>query len=362
MAYDFGRDAQLAALNVASAITGNWYDYKDRTLGPYNRYNENALGAILRTYGAGALFWPSGAMHLANGVIGGIPGYQYDQTWELDQALLRDVSNKFGSESDAYDYWNSLDYADRKALADKYYDTADAGIGNLWGLTGNLQGFNVESFLKDLEELNGTEGISKPVYDKYVDLDKIESEAKAAIEAENQELLASLNQELANTSAAYNTQRNAILANQFQQNAQTIDAMSNDMSRARRSAIEAGASAGVRIAGNVNAILSAQNKMSQQSLETSNQLAQMLVNQRNAESGLRNQWRDVKTSTYDRTSQRANSEYNRANARYDQAMDRWQNSRDANVSATNALASSYENYQDRNKAKSTYSSNTGSNY
>jgi hypothetical protein len=127
--------------------------------------------------------------------------------------------------------------------------------------------------------------------------------------------------------------------------------MSSDMARARRNAIEAGASAGVRIAGNVNALLSAQNKMSQQSLETSNQLAQMLVNQRNAEAGLRNQWRDVKMSTYDRTQNRAQSMYSTEQAKYDDNTKRWQTEIDKKLSPSNRLGDRMSQYYTNSKYK-----------
>ena len=127
------------------------------------------------------------------------------------------------------------------------------------------------------------------------------------------------------------------------------------MSRARRNAIEAGASAGIRIAGNVNALLTAQNKMSQQSLDTSNQLAQMLLNQRNAEAGLRNQWRDAQASTYDRVQGRAQNELQLGQQRYDQAKTEYQDRFDNSISAENPLADRMARF----KKNSAYS-NSGS--
>jgi hypothetical protein len=126
-----------------------------------------------------------------------------------------------------------------------------------------------------------------------------------------------------------------------------MDTLSSEMARSRRSAIEAGASAGIRIAGNVNAILSAQNKMSQESLNTSNQLAQMLVNQRNAESGLRNQWRDAQMSQYDRIQSRAASESNIEQQRYDEAYKDWQDNNYKNTSSGNRIVDRMSQYKSK---------------
>jgi hypothetical protein len=72
------------------------------------------------------------------------------------------------------------------------------------------------------------------------------------------------------------------MSSQYQQGAQLADTMASQMERSRRNALEAGASAGLRLADNINIMLSTQNKQAQTSLETSNQLAQMLLNQQAA--------------------------------------------------------------------------------
>lgn len=350
MAYSFGQDMQLLGLNLAARHVGEWGDFVDRNLGPYNRYNRNGYGTFID--------WAGGPLQIISQATNFAPGAAYNRDWELRNALSNDLA-KSGASENALAWWNSLSDAEKDAKLANYWVTSDGGIGNLWGLTGDLQTFDFASLLRDLNEYDDIQ--AKPLLSDYADLDKIESEAKSAIEDENEMLLASLNQELQNTNDAYNQSRNALLSQQYMRNQQAVDAIASDMSRARRNAIEAGASAGVRIAENVNAVLSAQNKMSQQSLETSNQLAQMLINQRNAESGLRNQWRDAQMSTYDRTAARADSEYNRANARYTQDLDRWQNYQNDNTSDDNLLAGSIQTYKNKNK-KPTYSSNTGSGY
>lgn len=238
-------------------------------------------------------------------------------------------------------YWNSRTDSEKDAIIQEYF---------IQGKTDKEEAIAWDTLLRDLGEYDLITQAA-PDWNDTPSFESILADAESAIEAENEELLASLNQELANTSEAYTNSRNALLTQQYQRNAQTIDAMASDMARARRNAIEAGASAGVRIAGNVNALLSAQNKMSQQSLETSNQLAQMLVNQRNAEADLRSQWRDVKMSTYDRTQNRAQSIYSTEQAKYDDNTKRWQSEIDKKLSPSNRLSDRMAQYYTNSKYK-----------
>lgn len=264
--------------------------------------------------------------------------------------------NAFGAQltGDAKAVWDTMSDAEKDAFMAPGWTEEEKNFSNLWGLFGTARTFDEAETNRLIQEALLLE--AKPVYD--VDLDQIQANASKAIEDENEKLLESLNADLKSMGDAYTNSRNALLTQQHQRNAQTIDAMASDMARARRNAIEAGASAGVRIAGNVNALLSAQNKMSQQSLETSNQLAQMLVNQRNAEAGLRNQWRDIQSSTYERTQNRAANDLNFANAKYDQKVRNWQDKNDALVSETNPYRDQFQKY----KNKTAYSNSGSSAY
>lgn len=263
----------------------------------------------------------------------------YSQATELRNALEAQLSG------DELSYWNSLTDKEKDALLEGYYSENEDGFYNLGGLAGKSSTFDVDSFLSDIGEYGDIE--VAPLLEDYVNIDESLADAQASVDAENERLLASLNEDLQRSGDAFTQARDTMLTSQHQRNAQTMDTMSSDMSRARRNAIEAGASAGVRIASNVNALLSAQNKMSQQSLDTSNQLAQMLLNQRNAEAGLRNQWRDTQMSTYDRVQGRAQNEMNIGQQRYNQAQDSWQRRNDANVSESNALQDSMLKHKQR---------------
>ena len=94
------------------------------------------------------------------------------------------------------------------------------------------------------------------------------------------------NTQLQNLNDAFSQSSSALKSQQYLANAQTYDALRSDLRRSSQNALEAGASAGVRIASNVNALLTAQNKQSATSMDTANALAEMLLQHRNAVSGM----------------------------------------------------------------------------
>ena len=323
------------AANLLGSWTGQFGDLESRTLGPYVRNNSTWYSDLLS----------SGGLGLIGGEIG-----EYDQAGALRDA----IGSRLSGES--LNYWNSLSNPEKDTLLEQYYTEDDNGLYNLWGLAGTTDTFDTDSFLDDISAFDKVG--ARPIRERFYDIDSILADSQAAIDAENERLLASLNEDLQRTGDAYTQTRNNILTQQHQRNAQTMDTLASDMERSRRNAIEAGASAGIRIAGNVNAILSAQNKMSQQSLETSNQLAQMLLNKRNAEAGLRSQWRDIEQSTYDRVQNRANSEISWGQAKYDEAMSDWQDRFDASVPETNGMQDRIRKY----KTNAAYKAPSGSDY
>lgn len=287
--------------------------------------------------GLSALF---SALQAGNSAIGG------DQR-DLTDGEARDAIRKFealyANELANNDFWIKATESEKINFV-RQYITGDSVYGD--------ENVNYAALARDLGEYDNIE--VSPDRNKYRSYTDILDDAQASVDAENQRLLDSLNEDLANTSEAYVDARNQLLSSDHMQRQQIVGTMASDMSRARHNAIEAGASAGVRIASNVNAILSAQNKMSQQSLETSNQLAQMLVNQRNAESGLRSQWRDVQANTFDKTQNRANAMYSAENAKYDDDYARWQSRFDDSVSSSNKLANAMSHYKNKS-ARSAYS-------
>jgi hypothetical protein len=162
------------------------------------------------------------------------------------------------------------------------------------------------------------------------------------------EQLGMYNTQLSDISNDYNRMRSDIQANQYRQNAQLMDTLQSGMEKSRRNALEAGASAGIRIADNINTLLSVQNKQSNSAMETANQLSQMMINQRNAEHGIYNSMYDAKNAyanaasqnihdkqtykaNYDAmTESKAQSAYDRAYSSYNDRLTDWDNSMSMN--------------------------------
>lgn len=239
------------------------------------------------------------------------------------------------------------------------YRVEDNDLDNLWGLFGDNYTYDYDSIKQDLEKLQHfSDGMPTAP-----DLDAIRAETDALIDKENNEILGMYdadkqrqtdlyNQQLSDSNAAYNRNIGQILSNDYQKNAQLMGTLRSEMNRSQRNALESGASAGLRIAGNINTALSLQNKQSQQSLETSNNLAQMLLNQQQANAGLRSEYGNylsqdtanrasLKSGTVERKDAEFNTAVSNANMKYDQDMRNWENAYYSKVGATNPFAESY---------------------
>lgn len=285
-----------------------------------------------------------------------------------DDDLRQELVNMI-RRSDAGATVSGLSDSELLAILDEngYFD-----VTSNW-FTGDNYSLDTERLFKDLEELSSSNVPIKP------NVDSLYNASVEAINAENQqmydrynaqearldELLKSVTEDyrtdMQNLSDAYSGMRSNIMSSQHQRNAQLMDTLESQMSKTQRNAIEAGASAGLRIASNINTLLSVQNKMSQQSLETSNQLAQMLLNQKSAEQGLRNDYNNymqqdannrasidrgrnsILTSTQGRVDSHFNNAYSRANESYNSNTVDWNRSY-----GDNPFADSY--YNSRNKS------------
>jgi hypothetical protein len=193
--------------------------------------------------------------------------------------------------------WDSLTASQRQAIIENYYEEDSDSWANLFGFGGGkLERVDTERLLEDLADFEPMRAayaeLERPVYDDYL------SAARSQIASENEEMYADLDRLLDTRTDLYNDQltqlnddykyaRNNLLSQQYQQNAQIMDTFNSSLEKSRRNAIEAGASAGIRIADNVNNLLTVQNKQSATSMETANQLAQMMINQRNAAAQIR---------------------------------------------------------------------------
>lgn len=238
--------------------------------------------------------------------------------------------------------WDTLSTTQKRAIINdsEWYKKDNDGT-NLWGLFGDKYTFDSQALLDELSSISQMQADyaavgDAPLYQTYLD------EARAAANAQVAELMKPADEllaqertryetDLANISNDYANLRRNLVTQQYQNNAQLMDTLSSNMDKARRNALEAGASAGIRIAENINTLLSVQNKQSQASMDTANQLSQMMIDQRAQERGVQdaygaaqrdhmNRRQDLTLSAEDRAVNTANTNYNAAQGAYDRKL------------------------------------------
>lgn len=257
---------------------------------------------------------------------------------------------------DANPIWKSLDTPQKQAIIDSYGESASP-----------------ELLLKHLNEVTSIGDFDLTAPTLNYDPTKIASEvdaylaqpyadARSRLNSEEAALTKSYEDQLQTSADMYNRKASGLLSNQYLANAQTYDALQSDMRKSRQNALEAGASAGIRLAGNVNALLTAQNKQSQTAMDTSNALAEMLLQQRNAAAGIRSDYRGYMSDLNqrrtdldarqrserqglinDKTDQ-AYRQYEADTTNYNNALTDWENKFDTNVSVGNKFAPYAQNY------------------
>lgn len=130
------------------------------------------------------------------------------------------------------------------------------------------------------------------------ELTNIENQARGEIDAENRQILDLYDQAASNTNNLLQQQfdennqmfadyRNQALTNEAMQQQAIAGSTRYELDRSKRNAIVRGASAAQRLVANINTQLGMQAKSAQQSLDTSNALAQQLLAHRQAQAGLR---------------------------------------------------------------------------
>ena len=317
----------------------------------FNRYDKNWFGGLLN-----ATYSPYNALEQA--IRGNISWNDYwdtalnpyaDESSYSDDELYNYIGSNLSGE--ARNFWDSLSDTERRALIhtnDNYVDSIE-GSRNLFGLGGDIESIATDRLLADLNAINSYDQMpAVPVYDDAVNAVLNGEDAQtnaylASLEEDRARQTALMEQQLAENQASFDDYRSQLLSNQHQQNVQLMGAYKSEMSKARRSALEAGASAGLRMAENINTTLSLQNKQAQTSLETSNQLAQQLLNQRQAAAGIRS---DYNTMLSNNASERRNyqeSAINRVDSTnwrdYENERDAWEMS----IGDT-AVGDSYKKY------------------
>lgn len=285
--------------------------------------------------------------------------------------ISNDISEKRALENlknSNADFLKGVSDRELKGYLDSY-KTESNDVFNMWGLLGDKYTYDNDSVLADLRKLSEFSGTA-PTAPDYADLYK---EAQDSINAENAEILGmydadlqrqtdAYNQQLRQNNEMYNRNVGQIMSNDYQKNAQLMGTIRSEMNRSQRNALESGASAGMRIAENINTTLSLQNKQSQQSLETSNNLAQMLLNQQQANAGLRSQYGNylsqdtanraaLKSGTAERVENQYNNRVNTADSIYNQQMRNYEDSYTSSVGATNPFADSYRSHLQKSQYK-----------
>ena len=297
--------------------------------------------------------------------------------------FVSDISKFFGANTDisnkelgdwfkkqysgqGQDYINNLDSSTLGAMLDEYYSSQ-----NRFG--GKEHTFSYNAAVSELEKLmSAVNQYNMPDAPNY---QQIYNDAQQAIDAENQGLYALLDKNLARNTQNYQDEMNSlnesyndytrqVLSNDYIKNQQLMGSVTSALSKSKQNALEAGASAGARLAGNINTILGVQNKQAQQSLETSNQLAQAMLNQRQAAAGIRGNYNQMLNSdtqsrvgiqqgSTERKNNYANQQFSTQQQIYDNQMNQYESAM-ANQSS-NPFYGSYQSY----KQNKSYKNNQG---
>lgn len=207
-------------------------------------------------------------------------------------------------------------------------------------------GLDRDAFKKGLEDYNSWKDKIGAMPD-YVDEEAINNLANQQIDSENAQIQALYDQmldrstdlyrtELNDMNTSYNDYINQLMSNQAQATNVIAGSTRSELQRSQRNAISRGATAAMRLVSNINTELGLQNKAAQQSLDTSNNLAQMLLTQRQSAAQLRSQYAgdmndytantaNLMSGTAERKASYRDSMRNEAYSNYQNKMDRWEN-------------------------------------
>lgn len=301
-------------------------------------------------------------------------GSYYDSSGKFTKGWFTDITSSSSSNSEIAkvfrDYLKSQGY--QHDLIDGMSDNELAVLlkNNYYNKVGSFLGqedytLDFTGALKDLQEAE------KYKVPNFIDYGQIYEQAEQDIAAENAEVealydqllsqqTANLNQQMADLNQSYQDTTNQILSSDYIKNRQLMDTATSELSRSRRNALEAGASAGLRLANNVNTMLSVQNQQAQQSLQTSNNLAQMMLNQRQAAAGIRGDYYNtlandtanraaLKQGSAERAASYKATQTGLAQSEYQNKLDNW----DATM-GNNPWGGNYSTYSRRQSQKGKY--------
>jgi len=258
-----------------------------------------------------ALFLP------ANVVRAGVQSLGANEFGGDTEARRREIE-RLKNENPDNEFLQSLTDDELLGMFEQYGE--DRNFGDFF-FGNNVDFLGSDEFLKDLQDV---EAAAK---DRPQDLNRedIYQRAAADIGLDDARARQFAQEETSNLQKTYDVARQDILGSQAEQNKATLGEIGSQMDKGRMSALEAGASAGLRLANNVNVLLSAQNKQRATSLDTANNLTQMLLNQQNQAMGLRKDVNQREASRAQRTTGYQQQQYGQERDIYNQELGDWQN-------------------------------------
>lgn len=266
-----------------------------------------------------------------------------------DGSTITDFASGYGG--DISDYLNSLSEAQLQSLASNFQTGSFLGVKRA----------SVSDLLQALYQANKVYGEvgGSPLETDYIDRNKAWADADAYADELFNTQKGVLNNQLQSAADSYNANRSAILSNNVQQNAQLMDTMRSQMSKQRMSALEAGASAGVRIANNINTMLSNQNAATNNALNTNNQLAQMMLQQRNTENSIYDKYLTAQQDKINNRNAMANQNLNRMNDSWEQAQAKYNDSMIKSGVNDNPVAEGFFNWKSSQNKQNSSTGNSG---
>jgi len=355
------------------ASNSNWWNFMTSGLGPFgafglaNSINDKRLNKTPATYAKNNVW----------GDIVNALSFNWNKLGTSGKPTAKELGDWFKnnytseiSNANVLDYLNNMSDEDLGALIldNEYYNKTKDPLTELSGL--DTYTLDTSSILNDIRKL-----ANLPEAPEMYDAEAIKSQINQDIDAENQNILGLYDKNLdiqkniyanqmSTLNRGYNDYARQVLSNDYQKNATLMGALSGSLDKSRRNALEAGANAGLKIAGNINTVMSAQNKQTATSLETANNLAQQLLNQQNAAMGISNNWANtLSQDTQNRASlQRGNVErkqsaytdaLSNAQLDYNNKMDRYNEATAATRNST-PFGESYINYNKQKRYSDTY--------
>lgn len=300
----------------------------------------------------------------------------WNQIGKSNQPTAKELGNWFKANNannysgNVLNYLQNISDEDLGALIlDNGYYTKQKDLGSeLYG--NDVYTLDTDIILNDISKL-----ANLPEAPQMYDATAIRQDIDNQIDAENQNILGMYDKNLdlqrniysnqmSNLNRGYNDYARQVLSNDYQKNASLMGALSSSLDKSRRNALEAGANAGLKIAGNINTVMSAQNKQTATSLETANNLAQQLLNQQNAAMGISNNWANtlsqdtqnranLQRGSVERKQNAYNNALSNADLEYNNKMDRY-NEATASTRNSTPFGESYINYNKNKSYANTY--------